>query len=66
MLNPETAIRMIHDLVEAEVNVVKSCNTGHRLSKAQLRSEAQAARNIFRELTGSEPTDQELKSICDM
>jgi len=64
MLQDVTAIDMIHEMIAAEIEVVKAINTTRGASKKAEARERKAAQNLFRELVGTEPTDAQLLKMC--
>ena len=61
-----TAVRMINDLVQAEVQVVKEVNRrSNGPTKTTLRAEENAVKALFLALTGEKPTTREVTRITE-
>ena len=61
------AIEMLHRFVEAEVEIVKQCNRGSgKISKRAEKEEVRAMADIFRRLTGVDPTPDTINAILEV
>jgi len=65
-MNREETVIAINRLVQAEVNVANEVNSARGVSKKALKEEAAAARALFVAITGSQPTDEEIRAITYM
>lgn len=66
-ISREDAIKAIHNLIEAEVRIMKRINFGGRgPNKSEYKDEANAVKKLFVALTGQPITDQELKQIIEI
>ena len=65
-MDRETAVRLINDLVQAEVQVVKEMNSSeYGPTKTTLRAEENAVKALFLALTGENPTTHEVTRITE-
>jgi len=60
------AVKLIHEVVEAEVEVVKQYNTARGVTKTVERREKNAVTAVFKALTGTKPTDAELAEMLSV
>ena len=57
------AIELLHELIAAEIEVVKAANTSRGPSKAAEKRERRAAQQVFRALAGHEASDEQISKI---
>ena len=62
-MNAEQAVALIHEMVAAEIEVVKQENGRGGASRKALARERQAASSLFQALTDYRPTPEQLDSI---
>ena len=65
MIQPENAVALLKTLIAVEVEVVKAINTKRGLSKRLQRIEHQAVKAVFYQLTGADPTVEQIATITD-
>jgi hypothetical protein len=60
------AIELVHDLVRAEVDIMKRMGTRRGVAKKYQDAEFMAAKKLFQALVGSAPAGEEIDAMVGM
>jgi len=64
-LKRSQAVQLIHRLICAEVEVVKSFQNPGGPSKKKVKAERTAAQALYKALVGESATDDQINAMCD-
>ena len=62
-MEADTAVKLIYELLRVEVKVVHACNSPRGVSQSLQKAEMKAISNMFRALTGDNPTPEQIAAI---